>query len=157
MIAVTELNNASQRVIDSLKKHLTTGYEKDREAIEGIEHALRQGKIRLVRFNDDTASFEDLAGDCFNPEVNEGIPAEQLKREEVNFKTRIRRAGKWAYQSQMWTGRDWVVSDTIGGFVGWDFMGSGYELQVMQEALEAYHQQLLNAEGFVVDPYLRAA
>lgn len=157
MIPIGELTEINRRVIASIK-----GQQEDQGTPvdtfeQAIERAVRQGQIRLARFRDDDATFEELAGDCFNPAVNDSIPVAQLKREEINFKARIRRSGTWLYQSQFWTGREWEAADVMGGFVGWDFMGSGYEAQLMAAALESYQGQPLDAAGFAIDPYLRAA
>jgi hypothetical protein len=104
----------------------------------------------------------DLKGDAFNPEVNPDIPADQLKREERSFEARIRRSGAWVMISEYWTGRYWerhgdMMDNIIGGFVGHDFFGSGYELQVMQSALDGYNSQELDNAGFVIDPFRKAA
>lgn len=156
MVPVKDLETASQKVIKSLKKHLGTGYETNAELVGRIEAAIRLGKIKLTRSEDD-CSFAELAGDIFTPEVHDNIEPAKLKREEKAYKARIRNSGQWFYQSWYWDGRSWNRSDSIGGFVGWDFMGSGYELQVMDEALTEYNQQPLDAAGFVIDPYRTAA
>jgi hypothetical protein len=151
------LSEANEKVIKSLKSHLKTGYEADAQRVNALEIAIRQGKISLGRSIDDLASFADLAGDVFDPEVNDNIDAAQLKREEKAFKARINRSGSWVFESSFWTGREWEYADVIGGFVGWDFIGSGYEAQVLEAALDAYNKQDLDAEGFVIDPFRNAA
>lgn len=156
MVPVQDLGTANQKVIKSLKKDLSTGHDRNPELTGGIEAAIRFGKIKLTRIEDD-CSYSELAGDIFTPEVHDSIDPAQLKREEKAFKARIRNSGQWLYQSWYWGGRSWNRSDSIGGFVGWDFMGSGYELQVMDEALTEYNQQPLDAAGFVIDPYRNAA
>lgn len=159
---IKNLPDLDQRVIKSLKEHLSTGYEKSNEAVQAVIDAIQLGKIRLTRQADIHGGFEELAGDCFNPAANPSVPAEKLKREAENFRRKIRRTGVWAMISEYWTGREWkrfdnITDNIIGGFVGHDFFGSGYELQVMEAALEAYNQQDLDAEGFVIDPFRKAA
>lgn len=153
MLPIENLPDIDQKVISSLKSHLKTGYENQPSLVADIENAVCMGKIRLTRTDDVCATFYDLAGDCFNPEVNPAIDPALLKREESAFKARVRNSGAWEYTSEYWDGRKWCLSDSIGGFVGWDFMGSGYELQVMQSALNEYNAQRLDVAGFVIDPY----
>lgn len=159
---ISQLPTLDQKVIKALNTHLSTGYEKSQSDVESITLAVRQGKIRLTRMADDCASFDDLAGDCFNPDANPSVDAEQLKREAKNFRNRIARSGAWIMVSEYWTGRHWeslegIDGNSIGGFVGHDFFGSGYEKQVMQAALDAYNAQDLDDNGFVIDPFLKAS
>lgn len=159
---VTQLSDLDQRVIRSLQSHISTGYEKSAQEVNVITNAIRQGKIRLTRQHDGLASFEDLAGDCFNPDANPSVPSDQLKREATNFRNRLIRSGAWVMTAEYWTGRYWegllgCEGNSIGGFVGNDFFGSGYELQVMQAVLDAYNAQELDSDGFVIDPFRNAA
>ena len=141
-IAISDLD---KKVIKSLKAQLASGYKHDDSGVEAIIQAVRLGKIRITRERD-LINMYDLKGDAFNPEVNPDIPADQLKREERSFEARIRRSGAWVMISEYWTGRYWerhgdMMDNIIGGFVGHDFFGSGYELQVMQSALDGYNSQ----------------
>lgn len=153
---ITELD---QKVIKSLKEQVSTGYVKSGDDVEAVALAIRQGKIRLNRQTDSQACFDDLAGDCFNPDANPSVDAEQLKQEAKEFRERISEFGAWVMISEYWTGREWeslfdIDGNAIGGFVGDDFFGSGYELQVMEAAMESYNAQPLDEYGFVVDPFL---
>lgn len=156
------LPNLQKKLIRHLKKHVSSGYYPDKARVECVIQAILCGKIRVSKEEDDRFSYRDLAGDCFNPRVVTDIPHEQLKRQEMAFKARIRNSGVWTMVSEYWTGREWesfvdLRSNSICGFVGDDFFGSGYELDLMREALEAYNRQPLDGNGFVIDPYLRAA
>jgi len=157
-----KLSTLNAKLIKSLNAHLESGYEKDKALVNRIIDAVKVGKISIGRDEDDHCSFDDLAGDCFNPDVNPDIDPAKLKREENTYKAKIRRYGVWTYQSSYWTGRSWEDSDylehsAICGFVGSDFFGSGYEVQIMEEALDAYNRQQLDADGFVVDPFRMAS
>lgn len=154
---IEHLQEAEKKVIASLQKHVVSGYKRNLQVVNHIETAIREGKIQLRRSADDYASFDDLAGEVFNPGVNPSIEPERLKLEAKKFRTRIRNAGVWVFQSFYWTGREWISSDAIGGFVGWDFIGSGYELQVLESALNDYNKQALDVEGFVIDPFRAVA
>jgi len=161
-MATFELPKLDKKVIQSMKKHLETGYYTDKTKVNEVIQAIELGKISLTRMEDDHSTFSDLAGDCFNPEINTDMRPCDLKRQENNFRSRISKSGVWTMIAQYWTGREWewlegVNHNTISGFVGNDFFGSGYEWQVMEAAMDAYNKQDLDKDGFVIDPYQRAA
>ena len=154
---ISNLDQLSGKLI----KSLSGGYENNEE-VEAIISAVSLGKIMLSKTEDSCIRYEDLAGDIFNSKVNNDIPAAQLKKEEKAFKARISRSGTWVMSASYWTGREWecltgIDDNMIGGFIGYDFFGSGYELQIMGSALEAYNKQILDSNGFVVDPYILGA
>jgi len=156
------ISKLNEKLVKSLNAHLESGYEKDKVQVNRIIDAIKNGKISIGRDEDDHCSFDDLAGDCFNPDANPDIDPAKLKREENAYKAKIRRSGVWGYRSSYWTGRSWEDSEglehsAICGFVGFEFFGSGYELQVMEEALDAYNRQQLDADGFVIDPFRMAS
>jgi len=157
-----ELPKLDTRLINALESHVASGYEQDKEKVAKIIKAVRDGKIRITRFNDDFCSYAELAGDCFNSSVNPDVDPDTLAKDERNFKARIRRQGVWVYESASWTGREWqsdigIFDNILGGNVGYDFFGSGYEIQIMEVALEAYKKQPLDSNGDVIDPYRQAA
>lgn len=158
------LGKLDKKLIKAIEAHVESGYYGDnqRASCEGVISAVKQGKIRITRVTDDDSSFDDLSGDIFNEEVNSDIAPIQLRKEASSFKRRMREQGVWTMWSEYWTGREWenlegVDHNCIGGFVGNDFFGSGYELQLMEDALTAYNKQELDQNGFVVDPFLKAA
>jgi len=157
-----KMSKLNAKLIKSLNAHLESGYEKDKVLVNRIIDAVKVGKISIEREEDSYWSFEDLAGDCFNPDANPDIPAGELKRQKNNFESRIRNSGVWAHSSSYWSGRSWehtedLAHNHICGFVGSDFFGSGYEVQIMEEALDAYNRQQLDADGFVIDPFRMAS
>lgn len=93
--------------------------------------------VTLKREPDDWVSYDDLMGDSYDPEANPDIDPNVLKKQEEAFRQRIDVEGVYVYSSAYLlpdgTTED---SDTIGGFVGNDFFGSGYEPQVMLAALD---------------------
>lgn len=93
-------------------------------------------RVRIVERGDDLC-FDDIAGDCYNPEVNKDINPNILKREEKEERERISSEGVWFYESQYWDGADWEHADSIGGFVGGDFKRSGYMEGLQRAALDA--------------------
>ena len=151
------------KIIAALQKQFKDGFITDEKSINEVINAIMLGKIRITKIADEISTFEDLSGDIFNEEANPDIPPLILKKEKTSFKRRINNSGVWTMLSEYWNGREWenligIDENSISGFVGNDFFGSFYELQLMQAALDAYNNQLLDSEGFVLDPFrLQAA
>ncbi|TNC80842.1 MAG: hypothetical protein C9356_12010 [Oleiphilus sp.] len=152
------------KTIKAIEQHLQSGYyPKGQSAACGrVILAIKLGKIRISKERSDDWTFKELAGDLFSEEANPDISPKTLRKQAAAFKQRIYRAGVWTMVSEYWTGREWesltgIRDNSIGGFVGSDFFGSGYELQIMESALTAYEQQDLDDQGFVIDPFLKAA
>lgn len=154
------LNELNIKLIKAIETHMATGYymlNQHKDCNEVIE-AIKVGKIRLTLVRDDDYDIDDLCGDCFDPIVNCDVSKNVLSRQRNSFLRRVREQGVHCAVSEYWTGRDWesfegVEHNVIGGFVGQDVLGSGYELQLMEAALTAYFAQLLDADGYVVDPF----
>ena len=115
--------------------------------------AVKQGKIRIDREVDDFCSISDIMGDIFG----EDHQSPEHHKEKAQFKRRIYNQKIWIYSVSFWNGREWVDSDCIGGFIGFDFFGSNYDVDLAEMALEAYEGQDLDDQGFVIDPYRVAA
>lgn len=132
------------------------------QSLEGkhpkLSLAVKQGKIRLTRIEDDFATISDLMGDCFDTSYCTTDQARaDIAKEKTQFKRRIYNQKVWIYTSSYWDGREWNDVDSVGGFVGYDFFGSNYDIDQARLALEAYEEQDLDAQGFVIDPYRAAA
>jgi hypothetical protein len=147
----------NKKIINKLKEGVSSGYHKDELLVAKVISGLKLGKIRIAKVKDDFCSIDDLAGDMFNPDVNDDISPAILKKQRRSFVARVNRSGVWGAVAETWNGREWddesAGHNSIFGFVGNDFIGSGYELQLLQEALERYEAQPLDIDGFVVDPY----
>lgn len=83
----------------------------------------KEGPYRIVEHDDPDYRFKDLCGDCYNPEVNPGIPEEQLLKEKENFRNRIDREGVFGYVLEKWNpeiGKGWEYHNfhSCWGFVG---------------------------------------
>ncbi len=136
-------NLFSLSTIDSLNEHLKTGYHKEKERVEKVIAAINQGKIRVSKELDEHYDYD------YSP-----FSAAETKK----IKARVASEGVHTVVSEYWTGREWesmigIEDNSIGGFIGSDFNGSGYELQLLEAALEAYNKQPLDETGFVIDPY----
>jgi len=144
----------TKKIIKALNEHVETGY-RQAGLIDPILAAVARHKIRVRKVADDYYTFDDHKGDCFDPTINTDIDPKALKRQERNERARFNRQGAFYSIAEYWTGRTWVETDLIGGFVGDDFIGSGYEYDLLSSAIEAYNQQDLDEAGYVIDPYRR--
>lgn len=94
--------------------------------------------VRIVEIPDSHCSYDDLAGDCYNPACHPDINANILKRQEKAFQYLLETEGVFGYESQFYDGETWQPCDSIWGFAGWNsFEDSGYDLDLMQSAMEA--------------------
>jgi hypothetical protein len=85
---------------------------------------------RIIRMVDEESDMDNLKGDCFSPNVHPKIPKDRLLKEEREFERRVSDEGVWGYELQKWnpeTGAGWEFVDSIWGFVGADWEGSGYD------------------------------
>ncbi|UTQ72830.1 hypothetical protein [Vibrio phage vB_VpS_CC6] len=89
------------------------------------------GLAHINKESDSFYSFADHAGDCFDPEVNKDIDPAELKRQRKNELARFNRQGVYYHELI-------VLGETlgsIGGFVGNDFYGSGYDIDFYNTAI----------------------
>lgn len=136
------INKFSLEAIKVLIKEMQGGKSTNENLTTDVIKAIKQGKIRVINVRDedyDLTSFDELEG------------AELIKRRAMNL-------GVYTAEAQYWTGREWeglvgIKNNTISGFIGTDFIGSGSELQLLEAALTAYNNQNLDTEGFVIDPF----
>jgi hypothetical protein len=94
-------------------------------------------RLRIVESAEDYMSWDDLVGDTFCPKANPDIKPEILEREEQEYSEKVRREGVWYYDAQIWNGDEWQSVDSIGGFVGDGFIGSNYDDDLMESAMDA--------------------
>lgn len=101
------------------------------------EGAKSKGLVRLrVEPSVNAWSSDDLFGDTFNPDVVDIDPAE-LKRQEKAAIDRANREGVNGIigEYKCTCCGQWVQADSVWGFVGDDWKGSGYDLDVMSITL----------------------
>lgn len=90
--------------------------------------------MRLIRHIDECFDIENLKGDCYNPTANPDIEPDELKRQEQEFEDRVYSDGVYGYEVQRWNPEidcGWEHVDSIYGFVGNDFEGSGYDIDLL--------------------------
>lgn len=101
---------------------------------------------------DDYMSMDDLAGDAFDESHADTIPGglRALRRQKKDFDLRVEEEGVWVVDAVFYdTDGTSEITESIGGFVGDDFWGSGYEEGLMMAALAG----LFEARGMTLPPY----
>lgn len=103
----------------------------------------RLGLARILKVEDQDYSFDKMQGDSYNPAAHPDIPAEQLAKEKTKERRRLREQGAWggAIQVRKTSQDPWVRDgcyylDSIWGFIGDDYVGSGYDGDQVAMALE---------------------
>lgn len=142
---MNEINNVT---IEVLYKLVDTNSELAKKLEE------YKDKVRLVTIPDIHSTFEDLSGDMFSLEANPESDYYELAQEEVAFKNRIKNEGVWIFQSEVRKpDGNWEVFDAIGGFVGNDFVGSGYDADLVKAVIEE-SDRLQNLTELTYDMYV---
>ena len=101
-------------------------------------------RVRIVAEPDDCQSLDDLLGDTYSAKCNPEIKQEILERERQAEIDRINQDGVWFMVAEYWDGNEWEHADSIGGFIGRDFAGSGYDTDLKAEAMRALDDCLTN-------------
>lgn len=106
--------------------------------------------VRLRAVPDETATFDDVCGDTYNPRANPDIPRSRLEREEAAFRDLVEREGVWGVVSEYWDETDerWRHADSCFGFAGYkdvmDPRENPYIPDLMSAALEARTESVRN-------------
>jgi len=116
----------------------------------GDEWEAGDSRVRIVAMPDHCCDMDDLKGDCFNPDVNDNINANRLAREERGFEERVAREGVWGFRAEFWNGLEWIETDSIWGFVGDDFIGSNYDDDLIESALDGLQECLASEARAIV-------
>lgn len=106
--------------------------------ISRVKAGFALGLVQIIMVEDEHYNFEDLCGDCYNPEANPDIDPEQLKREKRNFRARVNRGGVHGViiQCRPTPTAEWVSVESCWGYVGMEFVGSGTDNDFIEEASE---------------------
>lgn len=100
--------------------------------------AYGEGVMRIIMEPDDCSTIDDLAGDTYDPHCNPEIDRQTLADEYGEFIRRVNREGVWGAVLQVNTGTGFEGLDSIWGFIGNDFHGSGYDTDFYRTAVEYY-------------------
>ena len=105
--------------------------------VQSAFDALEDETVRLRIVPDDYVGLDDLFGDTYNPDANPDIPIKQMEREKQEEIDRINRDGVWGVIGEYFDGCNWQHADSCFGFVGDDWRDSGYDIDIMESALDA--------------------
>lgn len=98
-----------------------------------FEQLKRDGIASIEKIADEFYNFDDLCGDCFDPNLNPDIDPAELRKQKNNYKQRCKKSGVWIMELMI-NGESF---GSIGGFVGNDFYGSGYDTDFYTTAIKA--------------------
>ena len=111
--------------------------------LEGVFTVIENdGLASISKERDQDYTFADHAGDCFDATVNTDIAPEELKRQEKRERARFHRLGTW-YHTLTVDGKE-IDDCSIGGMVGNDLYGSGYDLDFYKAAIDALRPKYSN-------------
>lgn len=117
----------------SCKPNANIGELKPAAKIKAIFSILESdGLVEIIKERDETFSFADHAGESFSHEANPDLNPINLKKDEKRERARFNRLGAFFYTLVV-MGED---IDSIGGFVGNDFYGSGYDKDFYSKAIQ---------------------
>lgn len=81
----------------------------------------KKDKYRIVEIEDFHFELESLKGDCFNPDVNTDIDPIELKKQELEFESKVECHGVFGYALEIWDEKidmGWTHIDSCFGFIG---------------------------------------
>ncbi len=82
-------------------------------------------------------NMDDLKGDTYNHKVNHDIPIAQLLTEERNFELKVERQGVYGLIGKARNNQgEWDHVDSCFGFVGTDYLNSGYDEDIAQSTIK---------------------
>lgn len=137
------------------------------ECRERASTALHAAKIKLTwKAADGYEFWGDLPPDEGEPGLvrlvlrhDNDSPADDFDGSERDLKAareRANRDGMWGIESQFWDGAEWQYADSCWGFIGDDWKGSGYDVDLMASALDALRvhnlAQTICDSPFAYDP-----
>lgn len=101
------------------------------------------GLVRLEIKPDEFSSPDDLFGDTYDPKCHPDIPARQIEAERKAEIERINHDGVWGIigEYRCCACNSWNHADSVWGFIGEDWKDSGYDLDVMEQTLDALNKQ----------------
>jgi hypothetical protein len=147
---------SSEELIKSITKQVASHAIGDHHLANKVIAALKDGKIRVRAVEDKKGISNKITEGFFDGANNTDIDEFTLKRLEKLYCDQIKLSGIYGAVSEYWNGRyfcDCMFENCLSGFVGSEFIGSGKEFNILVEALSYYEMQVLDDDGFVVDPY----
>jgi len=112
--------------------------------VETLAFYHKLGLFRIRAEADTHASFADLCGDCYTPELHPEIDPALIAKQKKAFRSKVAREGVWGFIVEVRRSRDseWddcgpTSVDSIWGNVGSDILLSGYDGDLLSTAIEA--------------------
>lgn len=114
----------------------------DPDAITMIDTMInhpRLNEFSLIEDADDDYTMSDLEGDSYDPKCHPDLDPDHLASDRESFHDRVNRDGVWSYvlihnevhrcDCPYCPKSTSKVIESIGGFIGQDFFGSGHDLE----------------------------
>ena len=104
------------------------------DVLKIVEHEGKfAGRVRMIVVADEGYILDNLKGDTYNAEVNVDIPAKRLEAKEKEFEARVEAEGVCGIIGQYKCPAcgKWEDADSVWGFVGSDWLGSGHDEDVI--------------------------
>lgn len=92
---------------------------------------------RILEYLDETATLDDLKGDCYNPKYVTDIEPELLRRDELKFERRVENEGAFGYVLEKWNAKPGIGYESLDSC--WSFVGQyvpdaeGYDHYIISE------------------------
>jgi len=96
-----------------------------------------RGLVRLTTEPDDVYTWEDIKGDTYDPIVNDDIDPAELRRQEQAELQRMQQDGVYGLVGEFNLHGSWHRADSIWGFIGNDWQGSGYDDDIRNATVRA--------------------
>ena len=106
--------------------------------------------FRVRCIPDESASLDDLKGDCFSSEVNPEIDLETLKAQEADFEREVASFGVWGLVLEAKENGQWVHTDSCWGFCDQGGLDEYYgELVARAEAIVESRKVMARAHELI--------
>lgn len=104
----------------------------DADDMSALDDEAEPGAVRLL------VLYDDHPHDLSYVDTWTDLSRERRDRIKREISDRIERKGLWGIESQVFTLADgWTHCDSVWDFIGDDWSGSGYDLDLMRAALDA--------------------
>lgn len=96
--------------------------------------------VRLVVSDDPEGYDASYIDDCADVRECERVKIKDDIKKRIDFSGVVIVCAEW------WNGAEWEHSDSYGGFIGNEWQGSGYDINLMQTAMDDYNKPLYAVE-----------
>lgn len=102
----------------------------------------REDKVRLRTVADDTYDVDQLLGESFCPKASPDIDPALLKEQRAKVVRSIDIEGVWGIVGEFRCDKcgAWMTADSVWGFIGDAWEGSGYDDDVKDATIKAWKE-----------------